>query len=370
MTDPNAGGAGVGGAAAPIQMTQDQLNQLITAATGGGAARRRQEKRLTPFSTGQSADWLAWRANFTRVASLNNWTDDEKRSQILAAMEGLACRQVQTVPVDGVPPANTKMTYTEVLDAYEQRFLPPAAGQMAREDFHMAKQGDHETVTAWHTRLVEIFCRAYPARDQDADTQLIEKFIAGLNHPTVQERTFVLRPASMSAALAEATSMVAAVRLINHSQGGPKSQADRNLLMSLGETELLQKKEPASKEEVAAVNALQSGQECFHCRAKGHFRNECPLRFVPREEAQRRGSGRGRRPTRGRGNRGSRRSRGLGRGTTERGGWNRGGRPPARRRFSERQLYALAGLLDELDVDGSEEGEDQEREVQNDELGN
>ena len=82
MTDPNAGGAGVGGGAgiggeaggggaAPVQMTQDQLDRLITAATGGGTARRRQEKRLTPFSTSQSADWLAWRANFNRVASLN-----------------------------------------------------------------------------------------------------------------------------------------------------------------------------------------------------------------------------------------------------------------------------------------------------------
>ena len=224
-------------------------------------------------------------------------------------MECLACRQVQTVPVDGAPPGNVPMNYTEILNAYEPCFLPPAAGQMAREDFNMAKQGDHETVTAWHTRLVEIFCRAYPTNDQDTDTQLIEKFVAGLNHPTVQERTFVLRPPTMSAALAEATSMVAAVRLINHSQGGPKrdsaslailkgcrrrgrlklsfkvtlggpkSLSDRNLLMPLGETELSQKGELAAKdkEDIAAVNAVQSGQECYHCRAKGHVCNECPL---------------------------------------------------------------------------------------------
>ena len=216
----NVGGAGGGGNAAPaVGMTADQLPQLIQAVTPAPAAaapRRKAEKRLAPFSTGKDTDWLAWKATYLRVAELNDWDEEEKRKQILASMEGLAMRLVQTIKVD----APVKLTSDQILTAYENRFLPPAAGQLAREDFREARQRRSESVNAWHTRISEIFARAYPARDIETDSQLIEQYVGGFYHPTVQERTFVTNPTTMTEALNTATSMVAAVRLINaHSKG-------------------------------------------------------------------------------------------------------------------------------------------------------
>ena len=212
-----------------VNMTNAQLQQIIQAAAPAAApARRKAEKRLSPFTTGRDVDWLAWKANYVRVAALNGWDEDEKRHQILASMEGLACRLIQTVQVDNPP-----LTSDEIIAAFEARFLPPAAGQMAKEDFNEARQRRTETVNAWHTRIVEIFLRAYPTRDLDTDSQLIEKFIGGIYHPTVQERTFVAQPTTMLDALNIATSMVAAVRLIHSHSKAPLTAADRDLLASL-----------------------------------------------------------------------------------------------------------------------------------------
>ena len=118
--------AGGAGAVAPaVGMTADQLQQLIQAVTPAPApapaTRRKAEKRLAPFSTGKDTDWLAWKATYLRVAELNDWDEDEKRKQILASMEGLAMRLVQTIKVD----APVKLTSDQILIAYENRFLPP-----------------------------------------------------------------------------------------------------------------------------------------------------------------------------------------------------------------------------------------------------
>ena len=67
------------------------------------------------------------------VAELKAWTPQQRKLEILAAMEGLACRQVRTIDVDG-------MTWrTRFSNAYGNRFLPPAAGQLAREEFASSK---------------------------------------------------------------------------------------------------------------------------------------------------------------------------------------------------------------------------------------
>ena len=270
-----------------VNLQPDQLQQLIQAVGGGNG--NRSSKRLTPFSSADPTDWIAWRTTFGRVAELQQWNDNQKRLQLLAAMEGLACRQVSTIDVDG-------MGWEEILNAYGNRFLPPAAGQLAREQFSAAKQWESEGITAWHTRLSELYGRAYPNGNLDTDRILIEKFVMGLNHATVLDRTWDTDPQTMQAALNTATTKLANVERVRRATGG----GGRRGVMSLEVT--------GEEPRVAAL-----GGECFHCKTTGHYRAECPLRSYPKEEAQRRANQR-QQPGRGGG-----RGRGRGRG--------RGGRP-------------------------------------------
>ena len=189
-------------------MDADQLQQLINAVAQPG----RSGKRLTPFSSTNATDWLAWRENFMHVAALKDWTPQQRKLEILAAMEGLACRQVRTIDVDG-------LTWEQVLDAYGNRFLPPAAGQLAREEFASSKQYDQESITSWHTRIAELYSRAYPNGDVENDTVLIDRFIFGLFHPDVMERTLDVNPNTMTAALATATMKLANVQRAARARG-------------------------------------------------------------------------------------------------------------------------------------------------------
>ena len=235
-----------------------------------------------------------------RVAELQQWNPQQRKLQILAAMEGLACRQVSTIDTDG-------MTWEEVLTAYGNRFLPPAAGQLAREQFRAAKQWQQEDITAWHTRLTELYARAFPDGNLETDVVLIEQFVLGLAHPKVMEKTLDTSPQTMQAALNSATTKLANVERVQRATG-----AGRRGVMSLNH--------PAESEEEGQIAAM--GGECFHCKTTGHYRAECPLRSYPREEAQRRANQRNQ-P----GRVGAHRGRGGGRGR----GRGNGGRQPFRR---------------------------------------
>ena len=336
-----------------IVMTPAQLQQLLGAIGGGGGGGQGREKRLPPFTSANAKDWITWKNTFENVATLKQWGDQEKKLQLIAAMEGKAQTSVATVQVG-------PMNADQVMQAYSNRFLPPQAGAQAREEFKQAAQRVDESLMEWHSRLSELFSRAHPNDDKETDIRLIERFIRGMNHGVIMDRTNDANPQNMTDALQVATTKLAGIQMVKQATLENKQ---RNYMASIAP--LTQPPEGTSAgeggaEAQAGVAALHT--ECFHCKRKGHYRSECPLRSVPREEAVKKAGGQG-----GRGRfrqtynrssnnsgfrsvRGSRPGRGRGR------GGNNSRRLP--RRTDERTIQALAdAVVEAFNLDDEIEGE-------------
>lgn len=279
----------------PVQMGPAQLNALI-------AATQTRGKRLTPLSSANPDDWIAWRGTFEKVALLNNWNDDTQRNQIAAAMEGVARRMVGDIPTNaGLPAA--------LLDAYQMRFLPAAQSRLAVIQFRQAKQKEDESEIEYHVRLRELFSRAYPAEDVEASILLRETYTLGLKNTQILDHVYTTAPATYAACLTAATNKAAVLSVIATQTGG--GGGGRR----------------AHQGGAHAVDFEASVGGCWECGAKDHFKRACPKWKKKVADAKRQqgggGGGAGGAGTgRGRGGRG-RGGRGAGRGG--RGGGGRGG---------------------------------------------
>lgn len=266
----------------------DQFQQLLDAARNGGAAAIANKRKLPVFSSGDPSGWLEWRVAYVNIRELNGWNDDAVCvAQIKAAMQGYAAMAVQGI---------NEATPGALLNAYEAKFCTAASSVQARQMFLAAKQDVGEAITAWHTRVITLYRRADPAANLNTTRELIDRFIFGLAHPTVLERTLDARPADMAAALAEATSRAATVNCLAELEGrkpGPGLNA-------------LTDKEREERKQVS---------RCFNCDTLGHYARDC---MKPHRALAGRGRGRGR---------GMGRRRGGGGGSTS--GTRPGAQPPA-----------------------------------------
>ena len=230
------------------------------------------EKKLPPFSTGLPNDWVAWRTTYGNIANLKNWTDDQRKAQLIAAMEGTAVRMV--THVDTGP-----LLWNQVLDAYGNHFLPAAQSHLAETQFQSAKQGEREAIVAWHTRLRELFSRANPGVDEENSKQLISKFVFGLAHPVVKDRTYDTHPDTYSRALEVATSKAAGVLIMRQADGLGRAgggvmsiEPDGALLAATSGPPRTAFRESRPEGE----GRLVGDGRCFKCKEFGHIKRDCP----------------------------------------------------------------------------------------------
>ncbi len=186
-------------------MDDDQFQQFLgTVRNTLGTGR----SWLDPYGSGDGTDWAIWRRNCVTRITVNAWNHQRARREIATAMKGAAAAWIQDIDIadtiDPLPvgtPASKvadAADYNLLLDAYEARFLPPAASDVLRVQFQKAMQREGETVLAWHSRLCHLFTRAYPhlnAAAVQASPDLKDRFILGLSDAKVWENTWNRRPA-------------------------------------------------------------------------------------------------------------------------------------------------------------------------------
>ena len=230
-------------------MNEEQLNRLIAALAPQG---RDGGQRLPTFTTATSTDWLVWRRSFLVHAQKNNWNARRQKMEIVSSMQGQAAQDTQGIPweADDITPA-------QLLDRYEAKFVPAAAGQLARAEFADAQQHLDESINAFHSRLLTLFRRAYPGRPNPTnDVQLIEAFGLKLLDAVVSQYTLDANPATYEEAL----------------QVAQRREA----------TKILQKDASKRRATINGINQIQPSpkrprvdEACYFCNKSGHYQQDC-----------------------------------------------------------------------------------------------
>lgn len=239
----------------PIILNQNQLQDLIAALAPGGGGGDGGRRKLTIFSSGTPTEWRIWRRNFQTIAVINQWDDERCKREAAAAMEGTAALAIQDIDHEVVQDIEA------LLDAYQARFIPEAAGKLARAEFNSAGQKTTETIIQWHTRLRELFCRAYPNREIDDDEAAIDQFVNHLLDTSIQSFVLDQGPDTYAAALNLAQSKLANQLILK------KSGETRGTLNQIGN-------------EPPQLNAMgepyrRQGVTCWYCQKVGHVQSDC-----------------------------------------------------------------------------------------------
>ena len=310
--NPNLGGDGAGlggqggqGPLANVQqfvLTPAMFQQLMANQRPAGAGPPAGGfRKLAPLKSADPIEWDTWRKTFEQTVICNAWDHARARRELYASMEGEAHHQVRNIPVNAVPDANGVVPPVEdMLNAYQERFVPESAITLARERFRAARQKPEETNNQYHNRVRYLWTAANPnaAADQLEDNRdAREVFLFGLRNDAVREQTAMQHPETFTRCLALANNNEATIRQLQrrnpfhkrgiHSMASPSTAAmdkDKNLV-------------------------------CWHCNERGHAKRNCPvLKNKSSTASSSRNAGKFTKSTRGQSGRGRGRGGNRGRG--------------------------------------------------------
>lgn len=222
-------------------------------------------RKATPFTSGDPVEWRAWRTGFEISARIADWDNLRQCREAKQAMQGNAFRYTDEVPFEAAAGADA-ILIADLLTALENRFLPPAAGRLARSQLTDARQKIGETANDWHARIRDLFNRAHPGGGHEANQDLIDKFCAGLVDKEIRTYTYDHHPATFAAALNEAQDKQATITVL---------AAVDAAYAATGDTQIGAMQPPnrfASK-----GPAARGPMNCWFCESPNHRRSECEM---------------------------------------------------------------------------------------------
>ena len=143
-------------------------------------ASRPHNTKIQYFANLPGENFLAWRSQFQVIVNYYRWSDDEAKQLVYVYMKGTALESVMDISLTGPE------TIQQVLDAYQDLFLPECDSQLLRAQFACVVQMPNESVQKLHARLRVLYHKAYPDAKEHSEVYLIEKFISALNNRKVQ----------------------------------------------------------------------------------------------------------------------------------------------------------------------------------------
>ena len=167
-----------------IRVLLDRIRELEARPDQGPPAPPKISMPKITFSNSKGEDWLSFKRAFLNHRRAHRYDDWTSRVVLAACMRDAAAAAVLNVRVEGIP--GIRVNFDDVIREYEARFLPASASALAQTKFESAVQMKGETVLSWHSRVRDLFERAYPnQRDQ---TVLVRRFALGLNRIAVRNR--------------------------------------------------------------------------------------------------------------------------------------------------------------------------------------
>ncbi len=299
--------------------------------------------------TGDATAWATWITRFETVANIAGWNAARMKAELKAGMSRAAALVTRDKDIQD------PRTFNQVKADYQDRFITPADSDQARAEFSLAQQGAEESLLEFHSRLRELFTRAYPAAMGNIDGAPMEqilrdRFISGLLHPAIKEYTWDKRPANYIECLAVVQRKQATLQLHSPSPQGSSNQTNRS------------SNDPRSQSSVHTASASTFGNgsnagtnfTCHFCKTTGHMLRQCPLLDQARSIIEGTGGGS---PSSGRLRRGFGQGRGRG-GRGTRGGARGGGSRGAGGDDKKKKGPQLSSLGTQDDDDEEEEEED------------
>lgn len=235
-----------------------------------GAAGQRENRvaKIWPFSSVNAADWIRYRRRFLEVKTVNRWTDETAKSQLVISFEGGAADA--TGHLQGIEDE----TFNEYLLRCDNAFLSTSDMVAAKHAFQTTIQAAKESGLLWHNRIRGLFIRGYPNEDPETSTFLINRYVMGTRHAYVREKLAEGDPLTLRDALAivsrgeSVLSVRAATALIHgvHSLSEPTG----------GEANAMSRK-----------GRRPMGNGCWNCGIEGHIRIDCKKAIVKKDEGGR-----------------------------------------------------------------------------------
>ena len=256
-----AGAAGGGQQQQPPQMPQD-LHGLINLVQELQLQLNQQQqpqgdrRKLPVIQLMKPQDWRTWRDHFESFS--RQWDAARKADELKTAFTGDAHAMLEDI-LRGI---NTGAVDDAVilvhLNTLQERFLPQAAGPLARSTFTEAKQMASEDKQQWHGRCRQLFGHAYLNEVIDNNIMAIERFVDGLANPHTQTHVAerVLQTYHQALQFAQ-TGAAVALKYHGKKRGGNGNKV--HMLSAIGRN-----------------RTGRSGEkECWHCKQPGHVQDEC-----------------------------------------------------------------------------------------------
>lgn len=212
--------------------------------------------KIERFGNEGQEDWMVFKHHISSVVMLNQYNDYQARLALSSAMTGKAA--LATLDID---PTAAGLTYPLMLAAFEGRFLPASASQMARVKFDAARQGPSETVLDFHARLRSLYNKAYPNAVDVVN--LIRRFTMGLRRREVRTQVLRHNPHTYENALEVALNESSVLQMVK--------------VTELGATQGVEPMEIGAMNEDANRAKQDKRGKCHYCDRPGHWKAECRL---------------------------------------------------------------------------------------------
>lgn len=282
------------------QIAIDHLERKVRDLQTGPPPTSAGGKPITPKVTfeGDPMKWYDFRREFTSFQRFVGWTDAQAKGALETCMRGEAHHAISCLDQMAADP---DVTCTQLLTAYELRFVPESCSEVALLNFDRAVQGPTETLQSFHGRVRHLYFRAHARpgqrvpEEEDILTHLVKAFTRGIRRKAFRLAVRRAAPTTYNDALQAAQREYAALT-------GDDITVDQSLFATNAGVTTKAKRSPG---EPMDVNALQERKQpnasnpCDVCRSPHHWRRECPRR--PQGSTRGRGGGAPGGASRGRG---------------------------------------------------------------------
>ena len=241
---------------------QDFADSLKTAIKAMHESSKPKKKDHNPptLSEVSAIQWKTFRSGFELASTYNEWDSASSIMKLRLSMKDEAARAVEHVSLTECT------TLEEALTKFEVVFVNPSGQDLAEVEFKKAKRKKDETFQAFHIRLRNLFCRAFPDDTPEESKLLKDTYVLHLGDPETSRQlraSTEYRGYKYSQVLTRSQDILAANSLVRQAYPSSGGLHEINLSESPEEPE-------------SSVNLIGNG-ECFHCQQKGHLARDCPI---------------------------------------------------------------------------------------------